>query len=51
VFALAGHASIISGNNTRQGYVLRNTLKLAGYLFLGFEFLALKKPNKNRGLA
>jgi hypothetical protein len=26
--------SIISANNTRQGNVLRNTLKLAGYLFL-----------------
>ena len=25
---------IIRYNNTRQGYVLRNTLKLAGFLFL-----------------
>jgi hypothetical protein len=27
-------AVILSRNNTRQGYVLRNTLKLAGYFFL-----------------
>jgi hypothetical protein len=37
---------ILSTNNTRQGYVLLNTLKLAGYLFL-----TLKKHNKNKGLA
>lgn len=28
------HSDIISGNKTRQGYVLRNTLKPAGYFFL-----------------
>ena len=27
---------IISDNNTRQGYVLRNILKPAGYFFPGF---------------
>jgi len=34
-FTLATTASIISGNNTRQGYAPRGTLKLAGYFFPG----------------
>lgn len=30
---------IIGGNKTRQGYVLRNTLKQAGYFFLASQKL------------
>lgn len=32
-------SDIISGNKTRQGYVLRNTLKPAGYFFLASQKL------------
>lgn len=28
-------SSILARNNTRQGYVRKDTLKLAGFLFLG----------------
>lgn len=37
-------SDIISGNKTRQGYVLRNTLKPAGYFFLASQKLLRPVP-------
>jgi hypothetical protein len=34
-FTYASVTRIVSGNNTRQGYALRSTLKPAGYFFPG----------------